>query len=45
MQDSYVRTNLCGTRGSIPAPGQDFVRVGGHTCCLAITADGQVIRP
>jgi phosphoribosyl 1,2-cyclic phosphodiesterase len=35
-----VRINLCGTRGSTPAPGRDFVRYGGHTSCLAITADG-----
>jgi phosphoribosyl 1,2-cyclic phosphodiesterase len=35
-----VRINLCGTRGSTPAPGLDFVRYGGHTCCLAITPDG-----
>ena len=32
-----MRINLCGTRGSTPAPGWDFVRYGGHTCCLAIT--------
>jgi phosphoribosyl 1,2-cyclic phosphodiesterase len=35
-----VRINLCGTRGSTPAPGRDFVRYGGHTSCLAVTADG-----
>jgi phosphoribosyl 1,2-cyclic phosphodiesterase len=35
-----VRINLCGTRGSTPAPGRDFVRYGGHTSCLAITPDG-----
>ena len=35
-----MRINLCGTRGSTPAPGRDFVRYGGHTSCLAITADG-----
>ncbi len=35
-----MRITLCGTRGSTPAPGQDFVRYGGHTSCLAITADG-----
>jgi phosphoribosyl 1,2-cyclic phosphodiesterase len=35
-----VRITLCGTRGSTPAPGRDFVRYGGHTSCLAITADG-----
>jgi phosphoribosyl 1,2-cyclic phosphodiesterase len=35
-----VRINLCGTRGSTPAPGRDFARYGGHTSCLAITPDG-----
>jgi phosphoribosyl 1,2-cyclic phosphodiesterase len=35
-----VRINLCGTRGSTPAPGPDFVRYGGHTSCLAFTPDG-----
>ena len=35
-----MRINLCGTRGSTPAPGRDFVRYGGHTSCLAVTADG-----
>jgi phosphoribosyl 1,2-cyclic phosphodiesterase len=38
-----VRINLCGTRGSTPAPGRDFVRYGGHTSCLAVTADGAVV--
>jgi phosphoribosyl 1,2-cyclic phosphodiesterase len=35
-----VRITLCGTRGSTPAPGQDFVRYGGHTSCVALTPDG-----
>jgi phosphoribosyl 1,2-cyclic phosphodiesterase len=35
-----VRIDLCGTRGSTPAPGRDFVRYGGHTSCLAITPEG-----
>jgi phosphoribosyl 1,2-cyclic phosphodiesterase len=34
-----VRIHLCGTRGSTPAPGRDFVRYGGHTSCLAVAAD------
>jgi phosphoribosyl 1,2-cyclic phosphodiesterase len=38
-----VRINLCGTRGSTPAPGRDFVRYGGHTSCLAVTADGAAV--
>jgi phosphoribosyl 1,2-cyclic phosphodiesterase len=33
-----VRITLCGTRGSTPAPGRDFVRYGGHTSCIAVTA-------
>jgi len=27
---------MCGTRGSTPAPGRDFVRYGGHTSCVAV---------
>jgi phosphoribosyl 1,2-cyclic phosphodiesterase len=34
-----VRINLCGTRGSTPAPGRDYLRYGGHTSCLAFTCD------
>jgi len=36
-----VRAYFCGVRGSTPAPGADFVRVGGHTSCLAIAPDGR----
>jgi phosphoribosyl 1,2-cyclic phosphodiesterase len=35
-----VRIDICGTRGSTPAPGRDFVRFGGHTSCVAITPAG-----
>jgi phosphoribosyl 1,2-cyclic phosphodiesterase len=35
-----VRVSFCGTRGSTPAPGPDYIRFGGHTSCVAITADG-----
>ena len=35
-----MRVVLHGVRGSTPAPGSDFVRVGGHTSCVAITPDG-----
>jgi phosphoribosyl 1,2-cyclic phosphodiesterase len=35
-----VRINLCGTRGTTPAPGRDFLHYGGHTSCVAITPDG-----
>lgn len=32
-----MRVTFCGVRGSTPAPGRDFVRVGGHTSCVAIS--------
>jgi phosphoribosyl 1,2-cyclic phosphodiesterase len=35
-----MRIQMLGVRGSTPAPGPDFVRYGGHTSCLAITAEG-----
>jgi phosphoribosyl 1,2-cyclic phosphodiesterase len=35
-----VRLQLCGVRGSTPAPGPDFVRYGGHTSCVAVAHDG-----
>jgi phosphoribosyl 1,2-cyclic phosphodiesterase len=38
-----VRINVCGTRGSTPAPGREFLRYGGHTSCLAITAAGSAV--
>ena len=31
---------LLGVRGSTAAPGQEFVRYGGHTSCVAIVPDG-----
>jgi phosphoribosyl 1,2-cyclic phosphodiesterase len=31
---------LLGVRGSTPAPGQDFVRYGGHTSCVAVVPEG-----
>ncbi len=30
-----------GVRGSTPSPGAAFARVGGHTSCVAVTADGE----
>jgi ribonuclease BN (tRNA processing enzyme) len=36
-----MRVVLHGVRGSTPAPGGDFVRVGGNTSCVAITLDDQ----
>src|SRR4029077_7292507 len=34
-----VRVLFCGVRGSTPAPGAEFVRVGGHTSCVALAPD------
>ena len=34
-----VRVSFCGVRGSIPAPGEQFTRVGGNTSCVAISHD------
>jgi phosphoribosyl 1,2-cyclic phosphodiesterase len=36
-----VRLLFCGVRGSTSAPGAEFVRVGGHTSCVALAHDGQ----
>jgi phosphoribosyl 1,2-cyclic phosphodiesterase len=36
-----VRVTFLGVRGSTPAPGEDFVRYGGHTSCVAIAHDGE----
>ena len=36
-----VHVHFCGVRGSSPAPGSDFIGVGGHTSCVAIGEDGQ----
>jgi phosphoribosyl 1,2-cyclic phosphodiesterase len=35
-----VKLTLLGVRGSTPAPGTEFARYGGHTSCVAVTADG-----
>jgi phosphoribosyl 1,2-cyclic phosphodiesterase len=35
-----LQVRICGVRGSLPAPGADFVRYGGHTSCLALAHDG-----
>jgi phosphoribosyl 1,2-cyclic phosphodiesterase len=34
-----VRVTFCGTRGSTPAPGPDYLVYGGHTSCVALTHD------
>lgn len=36
-----MRIHVCGVRGSTPAPGPEFVEVGGNTSCLAIAHDGE----
>ena len=35
-----MRVDLCGVRGSTPAPGREFEEFGGHTSCVALTHDG-----
>jgi ribonuclease BN (tRNA processing enzyme) len=37
-----VRIALHGVRGSIPAPGLEFVRVGGNTSCVSVTLAGEM---
>ena len=34
-----MRVSFCGVRGSLPAPGPEYVRYGGHTSCLALSHD------
>jgi phosphoribosyl 1,2-cyclic phosphodiesterase len=38
-----VRLRFCGVRGSTPAPGASFVRVGGHTSSVAVWPDGSSV--
>jgi phosphoribosyl 1,2-cyclic phosphodiesterase len=35
-----VELFFCGVRGSTPAPGEAYVRYGGHTSCVALAHDG-----
>jgi len=35
-----LQIRFCGVRGSLPAPGTEFVGYGGHTSCLALSHDG-----
>ena len=35
-----MRAHFLGVRGSTPAPGEDFVRYGGYTSCIALAHDG-----
>ena len=37
-----VQVHFCGVRGSAPAPGGDFIDIGGSTSCVAIAEDGDV---
>jgi phosphoribosyl 1,2-cyclic phosphodiesterase len=37
-----VRVTFLGVRGSTPAPGEEFLRYGGHTSCVAVAHDGDV---
>jgi phosphoribosyl 1,2-cyclic phosphodiesterase len=39
-----VQLTFCGVRGSAPAPGRAFVRVGGHTSCVAVQHDREPVR-
>lgn len=39
-----MQVTFCGVRGSTPAPGQPFVRYGGHTSCVAVSRAGEPIR-
>ncbi len=36
-----MRVTFCGTRGSTPAPGLDYIRFGGHTSCVALSHDDE----
>ena len=42
-----MRVTFCGTRGSTPAPGLDYIRFGGHTSCVALSHDddGSAVGP
>lgn len=35
-----MKVTCCGVRGSTPSPGPEFVQIGGHTSCLAVTTTG-----
>ncbi len=40
-QGGPVRVDFLGVRGSVCAPGPDFVRYGGNTSCLAVRTDAR----
>jgi len=35
-----VDVYFCGTRGSMPAPGEPYIRYGGHTACVGLARSG-----
>jgi phosphoribosyl 1,2-cyclic phosphodiesterase len=39
--EADMRVDFCGVRGSTPASGQEFLRYGGHTSCVALSHDGE----
>lgn len=39
-----MQLRLCGTRGSTPAPGVEYVRYGGQTSCVAVVSDDGACR-
>ena len=39
-----MRVALLGVRGSSPAPGPDYIRYGGNTCCVAVLP-GDAVSP
>lgn len=41
--DDRVRVQLLGTRGSVSAGGEEFVRYGGGTSCVLVRMGGEVI--
>ena len=38
-----MRVTYWGVRGSLPSPGPDTVRYGGHTSCVSVERDGVVL--
>ena len=38
---TFVRLGLLGVRGSTPAPGEEFLRYGGHTSCVAVAHEAE----
>ena len=39
---AIVRVTFCGTRGSAPASGPEFLRYGGNTSCVVLAQGGEV---